>query len=218
MSTTTPPKTGMRDGIEWRTDRKGRKRYRGMVSSQATGKRTGPWGSHADAKAWRAKAQGEIAAGTVVRSTPTTLREAWEDFYAGAKAGTITARGGQPFKPSTLRGYERGWRKIDPELGPHRLTDVRRADVQALVDRWAAAGMKPSTIRNALDPLRTIYRRAITRDMVTVNPTDNLEVPADRDDAPSASPRGRKPPTYRRRAGRGPGAVGYGHVRRAAAR
>ncbi|MDQ3758389.1 MAG: site-specific integrase [Actinomycetota bacterium] len=53
-----------------------------------------------------------------------------------------------------------------------------------MVDRWAAMGAAPSTIRNALDPLRVIYRRAVVRDLVTVNPTDGLEVPADAESEP----------------------------------
>lgn len=167
----------MATGIETRTDQSGRKRFRGVVNTKATGKRNGPWGSFAEAKSWRAKALGEVAAGTVTRSAPTTLRDEWEAFYAGAKAGTIHDRTGKPYKPATLRGYERGWRKIDPELGAHRLTDIRRADIQAMVDRWATSGMAASTIRNTLDPLRAMYRRSHARDRVAVNPTVNLDVP-----------------------------------------
>lgn len=167
----------MATGIETRSDSKGRKRYRGVVNSKVAGKCNGPWGSHAEATSWRSKALGEIAAGTVTRSEATTLRAEWEAFIAGARAGTIHDRTGKPYKPATLRGYTRGWAKIDPELGAHRLTDVRRADVQAMVDRWAVGGVSASTIRNTLDPLRAIYRRAVMRDRVGINPTVNLDVP-----------------------------------------
>jgi integrase len=181
VATATRPRSV---GIERRTTAGGRARYRGVVFSKATGKRSGPWGSHAEAKAWRAKALGEIEAGTAVRSSPLTVRDAWDDFLGQAKAGTATSRSRKPFKPATLRGYERAWKRIDPELGAHRLTDIRRRDVQAMVDHWAAKGVAPSTIRNTLDPLRVLYRRALVRDLVTVNPTDGLEVPANRDSEP----------------------------------
>jgi integrase len=36
----------------------------------------------------------------------------------------------------------------------------------------------PSTVRNALMPLRAIYRRALARDQVALNPTVGLELPA----------------------------------------
>lgn len=175
---------GSKDGIEWRTDAAGKLTYRGVVYSKATGKRAGPRGSFAEAKAWRVKALGEIAAGTVVKSSPATLRDAWTDFHTQAAAGAVPSRNGRPFKPATLRGYAEGWAKIDPELGAHRLTDVRRRDVQAMIDRWAAKGTKPSTIRNALDPLRVIYRRAVRRDLVVTDPTNGLEIPASADEEP----------------------------------
>ena len=174
----TRAKRGSRNGIEWRTDATGRTRYRGVINTRATGKQNGPWcDANAEAKAWRVKALGEAQAGTRRRSSGVTLREAWEDFYAAAKAGTATNRSGDRFRPSTLRGYERAWKRIDPELGAHRLDAIRRADLQALIDRWAADGVKPATIRNSLDPMRTIYRRSMVRDLVSVNPTANLEVP-----------------------------------------
>ncbi len=166
----------MAEGIETRTDAKGRKGYRWVINSKH-GKKRGSWvRSQAEARAGRTKALGEIAAGTSSAASPTTLRDEWAAFYAGAKAGSIHDRTGKAYKPATLRGYERGWKKIDPELGAHRLTDIRRADVQAFADRLAAAGSAPGTIRNTLDPLRTIYRRAIARDKVAVNPTTGVDV------------------------------------------
>jgi integrase len=35
----------------------------------------------------------------------------------------------------------------------------------------------PSTVRNTLDPLRAIYRRALKRDEVTTNPMTDLDMP-----------------------------------------
>ncbi len=174
----TRAKTGSRNGVQWRTDTKGATRWRGVLNLKSTGKQYGPWvTSRAEAQAWLTKARGEAQSGALRRSSGGTLREAWEAFYAGAQAGSITDRTGKPFKASTLRGYERGWNRVDPELGAHRLDAIRRADLQALVDRWAAAGVPAATIRNSLDPIRTLYRRAIQRDQVVVNPTTNLDVP-----------------------------------------
>jgi integrase len=58
-----------------------------------------------------------------------------------------------------------------------RLGEVRRADVQRLVDRMHADGLAGSTIRNKLDPLRVVYRRALQDDELTRNPTENLRLP-----------------------------------------
>ena len=65
-----------------------------------------------------------------------------------------------------------------PALGAARLTEIRRADLQALIDRLLADDRDPSTIRNTLLPVRAIYRRALTRGEVALNPTVGLELPA----------------------------------------
>ena len=67
---------------------------------------------------------------------------------------------------------------IVPDLGGARLADVGLSDVQEIADRMLASGHDPSTIRNAIMPLRVIYRRALTRGDVAVNPCVGLELPA----------------------------------------
>jgi integrase len=69
-------------------------------------------------------------------------------------------------------------RRVLRDLGAVRLSDVRRVDLQDLVDRLLAGGADPSTIRNTLMPLRAIYRRAVGRGEISVNPTASLELPA----------------------------------------
>jgi integrase len=108
-----------------------------------------------------------------------TLREAFDDLVAGMKDGTIRTRSGGRYKPSAIRSYERGRDRIVARLGAARLSEVRRRDVQDVVDALLAEEWSASLIRNTLDPLRVVYRRALRRDEVTVDPTKGLEVPAD---------------------------------------
>jgi integrase len=111
--------------------------------------------------------------------TRVTLREAAEAWLEGARAGTIRNRSGDAYKPSVIRGYDAALRlHIVPDLGAARLSEIRRSDVQDLADRMQAAGRDPSTIRNALMPLRAIFRRAVARSELSVNPTTALELPA----------------------------------------
>lgn len=91
---------------------------------------------------------------------------------------SVLDRSGNPYKPSTTRSYEQAARTyLIPALGRLRLSDVRRADVQALVEQLRAKGLQPSTIHNKLDPLRVVYRRAVRDDLVAVDPTVELELP-----------------------------------------
>src|SRR4051794_34698260 len=65
----------------------------------------------------------------------------------------------------------------DP-LSRKRVTDVQRADVQDFVDRLRKKGLSASTVANKLDPVRVIFRRAIRRGEVAIDPTKDLELPS----------------------------------------
>jgi integrase len=109
----------------------------------------------------------------------TTVREAAEELIEGMRSGRVRTRSGDRYKPSAIRGYEGALRdRIVPILGGKRLGDVQRRDVQRIVDDLLAEGRDPSTIRNALMPLRVIYRRALEDGDVTVNPCMHLRLPA----------------------------------------
>lgn len=153
--------------------------YRAVVWSERDGRRlTKTFRKRADAKAWRIDAQAGIRRGTL-RAGEMTLRDAAATWLAGAAAGAVRNRSGDLYKPSVVRSYEAALRlRVLPDLGARRLTDIERADLQALVDGLVTAGDGASTIRNALMPLRAIYRRALVRGDVAVNPTTGLELPA----------------------------------------
>jgi integrase len=108
-----------------------------------------------------------------------TLRQVWETWLVGARAGTIRNRSGDAYKPSVLRGYETSMRlRVLPELGGARLTEITRLSVQDFADRMLAAGLDASTIRNTLIPLRAMYRRALARGEVAINPVAGVELPS----------------------------------------
>ena len=133
----------------------------------------------AEAKAWRAEALVALRRGTMRAPTAATLRQVWEAWLAGAQEGSIRNRSGDAYKPSALRGYEASMRlRVLPDLGGARLSEITRVSVQDLADRMLAAGHDASTIRNTLIPLRAIYRRALARGEVAVNPVAGVELPA----------------------------------------
>jgi integrase len=133
----------------------------------------------AEAKAWRAEALVGLRRGTMRARTPVTLRQAWEVWFAAACDGSVRNRSGDAYKPSALRGYESSMRlRVLPVLGGARLTDITRVSVQDFADRMLADGLDPSTIRNTLMPLRAIFRRAVARGEVALNPVAGVELPS----------------------------------------
>ena len=65
-----------------------------------------------------------------------------------------------------------------PEFGQMRRSSLSRNLVQDFVDRLVGEGCSPSAARNAVLPLRAIYRRALDRGEVDLNPTLELSLPA----------------------------------------
>jgi integrase len=133
----------------------------------------------AAARAWRTHAQAAIQQGHLGIPTKTTLAEAGEAWLEAARSGVARTRSGDTYKPSAIRAYEQALRtKLLPELGTRRLTAIVRNDVQDVVDGMVADGLSAATVRNAILPLRVIYRRALARSEVLVNPTVGLALPA----------------------------------------
>jgi integrase len=133
----------------------------------------------AAAKAWRAEALVAARRGALRPPAPTTVREAWEEWYAGAQVGAVRNASGDPYKPSALRAYETAMRlRVLDEIGGVRLLDVRRADLQRLADDLLGAGTSASVITKTFMPLRAIFGRAVDREVVAVNPCNGIKLPA----------------------------------------
>jgi len=140
---------------------------------------SGP-GALSAAKQWRADVAGQLARGRNLNVSRVTLREAAEAWLAGVNADppTVLTRSGQRYKPSARREYEAALRLyVLPELGAHKLADLRRGDLQRFVDGLLGKGLSPSRVRNIVMPLRVIYRSAVERDQVASNPTNGLRLP-----------------------------------------
>ncbi len=140
----------------------------------------------AAAKRWRVDAEAAVGKGSLRVAHKVTLRRSWEDWLAGAKEGIFRNRSGDPYKPSVIRSYARSMKlHVLPDLGGVPLADLRRTDLQDLADRLIARGSSASTVRNAVNPVRAVYRRALDRDHVATNPTSGLRLPASRGKRPS---------------------------------
>jgi integrase len=156
--------------------------YRASAWSSREGKlirKTFP--TKAAAKSWRHDAMVGRDRGELVMPAKRKLRDAAEAWLEGARAGLIRNRSGDPYKPSAIRGYEKALRlRVLPKYGEARLSDLRRIDLQDLVDELVAQGLSASTIDSTLNPVKAIYRHAIARNEISdaSNPTRNLDTPA----------------------------------------
>jgi integrase len=133
----------------------------------------------AEARAWRSETQTGVRRGTLRAPAHTTVEDAADELVAGMTLGRVRTRSGDRYKPSAIRSYEAALRDhIVPHLGRTRLADVQHRDVQRIADALLAEGRDPSTIRNALMPLRVIFRRSVEDGDLAVNPCAHLRLPA----------------------------------------
>ncbi len=133
----------------------------------------------AAAKSWRAAASTKIESGELRAVPVPTVKAAADELIAGLRSGSIHARGGGIYKPSTVVGYEAALRlRIIPDLGERRLSKVTRGDLTTIAEKMLGEGRDASSVRNALMPVRLIFRRALDAGTVTVNPTAGLALPA----------------------------------------
>jgi integrase len=136
--------------------------------------------SYEAARSWRHDVLVGVRTGAVIapQRSIRSVTDALDALVDGMRDGRILDRSGKPYKPATIRSYEQAARNyLKPALGLFRLDELRRADVQALVEAMRGRGLHPSTIHNKLDPLRVVYRRAIRDDLVGRDPTAGLELP-----------------------------------------
>ena len=154
-------------------------RFQAHVFDARSGRRLRrTFGTLTAAKLWRQDAQVALRRGTMRVAAAPTLAQA-QALIVGMRDGSVLDRGGRPYKPSTTRSYETSLRLyLAPLLGTRRLGELRRRDVQEVVERLRGKGLSASTVTNTLDPLRVICRRAMRDDLIAVDPTEGLELPA----------------------------------------
>jgi integrase len=154
--------------------------WEAVVGLGATGKRkrrTFP--TQKQAEAWRQRESDTKSRRHRHQAPAMTLKEAAEEFLAGARTGSIVTRTHAPYRPSVLRSYDQVLKRyVFPTLGGMPLAEVSAVDLQKLVERLRGSGLSASTIRNATTPLRAIYRRAVALGLTAENPTRSVSLPS----------------------------------------
>jgi integrase len=132
-----------------------------------------------EARAWRQESHVALRKGTLRAACSTPLSEVAEQWLAAAESGLVRTRSGDAYKPSAVRAYRQALRhRVLPTLGTRRFAHISQAMLQDLADELAAQGLSASSIRNTILPLRAIYRRALNRGEVALDPTRKLALPA----------------------------------------
>jgi integrase len=177
-----PKRVDPTQGLEIRTDSRGQTRYRASVRIPGSNRkaRSGWTPNLAEARSARYQLlarQDALAAEARRRELPT-VAEAFDRFVTLAERGEAWTRSGTPYAPKTLRGYRQDFALwVQPTLGPMPIDQLRRSQVQALVDEVAAL-RSGQRARNVVTALCALYRYLLPRHDELADPTHGLELPS----------------------------------------
>jgi integrase len=104
--------------------------------------------------------------------------DATEKFVEAARTGIALNKWGRRYRRRAFEDLESALRKVPDRLARRRLDDIRRADIQQLVDELAAGGLSGSRIRSVVNAVRSLYRWAQDRELASHDPAALVRLPA----------------------------------------
>jgi integrase len=120
----------------------------------------------------------KLEKGELSTAAPLRLREAHMMFVEAAKEARALNKHGRPYKDSSIDDIDECLRKhVNPRLGPKHLADIRKADVQRLVDDLTPK-LSGSRVRSIVNAIRSLYRWAQERELVNDDPAARIRLPA----------------------------------------
>ncbi|HEX4438016.1 MAG TPA: site-specific integrase [Solirubrobacteraceae bacterium] len=154
--------------------------YWGQVWDRAARKprKTKTLHSIAEARNARADLEATLRAGMLPASSTMRVAAAIEAYLRAIEAGTALNKHGRPYKPSAVRDLQGALESyVQPAFGGHRLADVRRGDVQRLVDSMTPE-KSGSRVRTVVNSVRSLYAWAQDRELVDHDPASRVRLPA----------------------------------------
>lgn len=117
--------------------------------------------------------RGELPTGRGLR-----LANARERFILAAREGRALNKRGRRYKPRAVDDIDECLRvHVEPRLGSRRITDIRRGDVQAIIDDLAP-DLSGSRIRSIVNAIRSLYSWAQDRELAGHDPAQRVRLPA----------------------------------------
>lgn len=129
------------------------------------------------AKIARGELERELASGRVPSSDSMRVKAAVEAFLLAIESGRALNKHGRVYKPSAIRDLRGALENhVVDAFGSKRLRDVRRGDVQGLIDDLA--GKSGSRVRTVVNAIRSLYAWAQDRELIDHDPAARVRLPA----------------------------------------
>lgn len=130
-------------------------------------------------KSWKRDVENAFARGHMDQEAGPTFRAEAEEWLRKARSGAVRTRSGKPYRERTLIGYEQVLElHVYPAIGDTPIDELRRGRLNELVQDLNGRGLSAQTVRNALIPVRAVYRNLFGTERIEINPTRGIEVPS----------------------------------------
>jgi hypothetical protein len=119
-----------------------------------------------------------LAQGKLPSVAGPQLADARDQFIRAAREGVALNKWGRRYRRRAVDDLESALRHVPDRLGRRRLGDVRRGDLQQLVDDLTRRRLSVSRVRSVVNALRSLYRWGQDRELVAHNPAELVRLPA----------------------------------------
>jgi hypothetical protein len=111
-----------------------------------------------------------------------------DEFLQAAEDGMARDGRNERYTRERIRALRGALSYAESELGSMEIQDIRRRNVQALIDQLSRSGVAPTRIGAVADALSDVYTYAIRRELVGFNPVVELQVPQYTNGGPPTQP------------------------------
>jgi hypothetical protein len=152
----------------------GRSRYTSNELPRVTCRNSSP----AAARQARVELEASLRAGVLPASSSMRFKKATETFLQAIESGKARNKHGRRYKPSAIRDLGGGLERASAHLAAKRIADIRRGDVQLLIDALVEEKLSGSRVRTVVNAIRSLYAWAQDRELIDHDPTARIRLPA----------------------------------------
>lgn len=108
-----------------------------------------------------------------------TLAAGHIEFIAECKAGVARTKKGKRYTKKSIKSLDSGLKRVPSEIRERLMSAVTKGELQKMVDDLIREGLSSERIATIVNAVRSLYRWAIKRELVSENPAAPVDIPVD---------------------------------------
>lgn len=99
-------------------------------------------------------------------------------YLEAVRAGVALNKWGRPYRPRSAESLAGALHRMPTWLTSLELDEIRPRDIQLLTDELVAERLSGSSVRSAINAIRSLYSWALARELASRDPTRHVRLPA----------------------------------------